>query len=491
MSSRQLKSGLQFGRWTLTSKIGQGGNGVVWEAQGEDGQHAALKFLKSHNLEPSEDPEEQAQRERRYQRFLDEVQFMQSHLGRPGILPLIDLHVPQVRTPKDRPWFATPVAVSLPRAATTYDYHLVNIVRIIAIVARTLVVLHAESKFHRDIKPNNILLLGEDPLLGDFGLVDFPGKPAVTEAREILGPLFYVAPEMMSNAADINPAPADVYSLAKTLWVTATGQVYPLPGEQRSNVPALTLSAYVADPRARVLDAVLDDATRHDPACRPSMSRFADELESWGKTLPQVYSIDEQIKEIGREFAPVQAGYQDARDREKRRVDDARALLEHVATQLSPLLPALEQLQLLDFSGCNLAPRLITGEGHLSYWHISEWPKAAFPLAGTPVWIGRAEIHQQACGLKGRSFAYCGGLRFALYEQGHLRMTAAHAFGSINADLRECHDVSWSQEANITVGYPSAEVEANNVVGEFRTHFPAAISAFLQLFERMGGIPPP
>ena len=112
-------------------------------------------------------------------------------------------------------------------------------VRAIACVANTVAGLHAIRAFHRDIKPENILVINGLPFLSDFGLVDFPDKVAVTGSDEFLGPLFYLAPEMMANATVVDFGKADVYSLAKSLWVVVTGQKYPLPGEQRVDEPGL------------------------------------------------------------------------------------------------------------------------------------------------------------------------------------------------------------------------------------------------------------
>ena len=78
-----------------------------------------------------------------------------------------------------------------------------------------------------------MFLLDEKWILGDFGLATFPDKPALTQEGRKLGPLHYLAPEMLNEPTTALGGPADVYSLGKTLWVAATGQRYPLPGEHR------------------------------------------------------------------------------------------------------------------------------------------------------------------------------------------------------------------------------------------------------------------
>ena len=59
-----------------------------------------------------------------------------------------------------------------------------------------------------------------------------PGAEILTEPDRIVGPANFVAYEMMTSADSADPYRADVYSLAKTLWVLATGQLGLLPGHQ-------------------------------------------------------------------------------------------------------------------------------------------------------------------------------------------------------------------------------------------------------------------
>jgi serine/threonine protein kinase len=63
----------------------------------------------------------------------------------------------------------------------------------------TLVNLHDSDISHRDIKPDNLYLLDGNWVLADFGIASFPGKEAITEAGRKLGPMFYIAPEMLNS----------------------------------------------------------------------------------------------------------------------------------------------------------------------------------------------------------------------------------------------------------------------------------------------------
>ena len=141
--------------------------------------------------------------------------------------------------------------------------------------------MHARGHSHRDIKPGNIFLYGDKWCLGDFGLVDFPEKGAVTKKGEKLGPQNYMAPEMLEDAQRADGLKADVYSLGKLLWKLATGYNYPLPGMHFRTVPALTISANVLGENTSALDALLEAMTQIEPDKRPTMDHVAAELNAW------------------------------------------------------------------------------------------------------------------------------------------------------------------------------------------------------------------
>jgi serine/threonine protein kinase len=117
--------------------------------------------------------------------------------------------------------------------------------------------------------------------VGDFGLADFDGKAALTTVGEKIGPTFDIAPEMLNDSLGSDGMPADVFSIAKTLWVLITGQRFPIPGPLTANIEALRASSYVSDARAPLLDAILEAATDRAPSTRPTMNAFTQELTEW------------------------------------------------------------------------------------------------------------------------------------------------------------------------------------------------------------------
>src|SRR5581483_5366651 len=292
-NDKKLGPGLQFGQWTLGNKeLGRGGNGVVWEAVNRAGLQVAVKFLHAHHFQTPT---------KRLARFKDEVAFLAREGTRAGLLSLLDSNLPVNPSLEDRPWLVTALADSLTKASLAGAGKLQELVNRIRELAQTLAGLHAERKAHRDIKPENLFVLNGKPVFGDFGLVDFPDKADVTESGEILGPLFYVAPELMRDAADVDARPGDVYALAKSLWVLASGQQYPLQGEMRADSPPLRLSTYCPHARAHVLDLLLERSTRHNPQERPNAHEFARELNAWSES-PQSTSVSIDLADLAKEY---------------------------------------------------------------------------------------------------------------------------------------------------------------------------------------------
>jgi DNA-binding beta-propeller fold protein YncE len=266
--ANRYETGYEVDGWTLESKLGSTQNSQVWKAE-RDGQTYAVKFLVGRGGGS------------RYQRFRDEVAFLRDMTPPKGVLPLLDSSLPDRPTKEKPAWLAMPVARTV-REALGAEPAIGDVVACIRDIASTLAELASGQIAHRDIKPANLFELDGDWLVGDFGLVTYPDKTPVTLPNAKLGPAHFVADEMITNPDTADPHPADVFSLAKTLWVLSVpGQTYPPAGQHRIDIESMTIGHWVYAPRVQQLDLLVERATSHASLLRPTMAEFGAELDAW------------------------------------------------------------------------------------------------------------------------------------------------------------------------------------------------------------------
>jgi hypothetical protein len=89
-------------------------------------------------------------------------------------------------------------------------------------VARALDAAHQRGITHRDLKPQNIRLDGDDVKVLDFGIARIEGFSGLTSASTLIGSPEYLAPERAEGPGDIR---ADLYSLGVILYQMLSGKV--------------------------------------------------------------------------------------------------------------------------------------------------------------------------------------------------------------------------------------------------------------------------
>ena len=95
-------------------------------------------------------------------------------------------------------------------------------VAIITQIASALDAAHAAGVMHRDVKPPNILITGDDfAYLVDFGIASATTDEKLTQLGTAVGTWKYMAPERFSN--DEVTYRADIYALACVLYECLTG----------------------------------------------------------------------------------------------------------------------------------------------------------------------------------------------------------------------------------------------------------------------------
>jgi serine/threonine protein kinase len=278
MDNGQTKT---VGPWALHERLGSGGNASVWRAARADSdKDVALKVINAKKVE--REP---------YQRFVREIEFLRTHQDVPGLLPLLDAHLPDQPSKNDQPWLAMPIAT--PIAGALAGRPLAEVVGAVAAIADTLARLQRDFDIaHRDVKPGNLYQLDGSWLIGDFGLIAIPDATGLTMEGRPVGPAHYTAYEMILSPATANPHPADVYSLGKTLWVLATDQAFPPEGHQPVGTRRFEIGDFRPHPRSGVLDQAVDLMTRLHPEERPSKDQVARDLAAWQTLASEPVKFD-------------------------------------------------------------------------------------------------------------------------------------------------------------------------------------------------------
>src|SRR5256886_8884371 len=151
-------------------------------------------------------------------------------------------------------------------------------------IAAGLDYAHGHGVVHRDVKPANVLLTGDDsPVLADFGLAKLlQGSSLKSMTGVTTGTPAYMAPEQVTGH-QVGPA-ADRYSLATIAYEMLTG-VIPFDGEALmellyAQVHREPPSASVRNPSlSPQVDAVIARGLAKDPAARwESATAFVEAL---------------------------------------------------------------------------------------------------------------------------------------------------------------------------------------------------------------------
>ncbi|MEU4954377.1 protein kinase domain-containing protein [Streptomyces lavendulae] len=205
--------------------------------------------------------------------------------GEHGVLPVLDID--KAAAPE---WFVMPQARLLADALRERSGQeppcLRDVVASIADIAETLGRLSDQEIAHRDIKPANLFWLDQRPVVGDFGIAAWPRRPALTLTGENIGPMYFIAPEMRERQKPARDFPADVWSLAKTLFVLAHGLKYPPEGTHYVQGPEFDLWHLGGNAGLR-LAPILEAATAYRPRDRISMTDFCTELRLWLDQHPE------------------------------------------------------------------------------------------------------------------------------------------------------------------------------------------------------------
>ncbi|MFF6781802.1 protein kinase [Streptomyces sp. NPDC012510] len=256
------------GPYRLLGRLGSGGMGRVYLGRSAGGRTVAVKVVHPHF---ALDEEFRA-------RFRREVEAAR-RVGGAWTAPVLDAD-PEAPVP----WVATGYAAGPSLAAAVADGGALppHTVRVLgAGLAEALAAVHALGLVHRDVKPSNVLLTVDGPLLIDFGIARATdGTASLTSTGVSLGSPGYMSPEQILGKGVTGAA--DVFSLGAVLAYAATGRT-PFPGDSSA---ALLYKVVHEEPVLEGLDGELRDLVEHclskTPTARPTPDDVAGTLAPQG-----------------------------------------------------------------------------------------------------------------------------------------------------------------------------------------------------------------
>ncbi|MGA5443794.1 protein kinase domain-containing protein [Streptomyces griseoincarnatus] len=265
------------GPYRLLGRIGSGGMGRVYLGRSAGGRTVAVKIVHPHF---ALDEEFRA----RFRREVDAAR----RVGGAWTAPVLDAD-PDARVP----WVATAYAAgpSLTAAVTDLGPLPEHTVRTLgAGLAEALAAVHGLGLVHRDVKPSNVLLTLDGPLLIDFGIARAIGGTSRTKSGEStasltstgvsIGSPGYMSPEQILGKGVTGAA--DVFCLGAVLAYAATGAP-PFPGDSSA---ALLYRVVHEPPELDGLTGDLREVTEacldKDPSARPSPAGITGRLAPEG-----------------------------------------------------------------------------------------------------------------------------------------------------------------------------------------------------------------
>jgi hypothetical protein len=258
----------QVGVYRLLGRLGEGGQGVVFLAEGPTGSPAAVKLLP-----PTTDPQVRS-------RFLKEVAAAQ-RVARFCTAQVLDAGIFERRPFIVSEYLSGPSLVEVveqfgPRGGGALE-------RIAVATLTALGAVHAAGMVHRDLKPGNVLLGPDGPVVIDFGLAAVPGMTTGLSGEVAIGTPAFMAPEQLAGTRVT--AAADMWSWAVTMVFAGTGEL-PFKGD------SLTATAYAilhAEPHVgglpEPLASLVYRCLNKDAAGRPSARDALGELVAAGARL--------------------------------------------------------------------------------------------------------------------------------------------------------------------------------------------------------------
>lgn len=264
-------------RYRLLRKIGEGGMGLVYEAEQENPRRrVALKMLRPGVLDP-----------KRLARFELEAGTL-ARLDHEGIARIFDAGAFTAAGVR-HPFFAMELIEGDTLAGYAARCDLAERLRLFLGIVDAVQHAHQRGVIHRDLKPQNILVTRDGrPKVLDFGVARLAGgernRAAATRTGQLVGTPAYMSPEQARG--DVADTRSDVYALGLILFeILAGSPPYDLSGKPLPEAARIVAEGEIPPLRARCpgisrdLDTICSKALATEPGRRyQTAAALADDL---------------------------------------------------------------------------------------------------------------------------------------------------------------------------------------------------------------------
>ena len=278
----------KFGRYRVLKELGRGAMGIVYLA--EDTELARKVAVKMISLTGGKE-----ERDAHEARFRQEARAA-GGIGHPSIITIYD-----VGREGDIAFIAMELVEGRELRELIREGGLTpsQAIELAALVADGLAYAHAHGVIHRDVKPGNIMVLGDGRVkVMDFGIARLQQPTIKTQTGVLLGSPQYMSPEQISgNEVD---GRADIFSLGVVLYEMLTG-LKPFDATDLSQVLFWVVNMPAKAPSERrpglpaVVDYIIARALKKKPEERyANAAEFAADLR---RCLPEVRAAEAAIRD--------------------------------------------------------------------------------------------------------------------------------------------------------------------------------------------------
>lgn len=286
------------GRYEITELIGEGGMADVYRATDVvDNKTVAVKILKK----------EFAENEEFLRRFRNESKAI-AVLSHPNIVKIFDVGF------SERIQF---IVMEYIDGITLNEYMeqqgqlgWKDAVHFVLQILRALQHAHSKGIVHRDIKPQNIMMLRDGTIkVMDFGIAKFAREDGKTGSDKAIGTVHYISPEQARGAA--TDAKSDIYSAGIMLYEMLTGKK-PFDTDNPVSIAVMHMQAKAPLPssiRPDIqigLEEIILKAMEKDPANRYQSARdMMDDLQTFKEDpdgvfgyYPELFEGEESVEDM-------------------------------------------------------------------------------------------------------------------------------------------------------------------------------------------------